>query len=78
MWASLKRLLLVIPAMCVLALTYLFICFSCAGLVELQLVLWGFNKTVSLGVSLGVAIGVYFFVVLNHRIREFIDQRRSG
>jgi len=76
MWSSLKKLLVVIPLMFVLAMAYSFICFACAGLVELQLVLWGFNKTISLGISIGVAIGTYAFIIGNHRLRDYLDSRR--
>lgn len=77
MWAALKRLLVVIPLIFLLGITYTLICFSCAGLVELQLVMWGCNKTMSLGISIGVAIGIYVFIAQNHRLRDIINNWRQ-
>lgn len=77
MWQTLKKLLLVIPAMFVLGFANTLICFSCAGLVELQLVLWGFGKTVSFGISAVVALGVWAFVAFNHKIRDYIEKKRQ-
>lgn len=77
MLAALKRLLVVVPLMFFLSMTYTFICFAGAGLFELQLVMWGCNKTLSLGLSIGVAIGIYVFITHNHRLRDLLNNWRS-
>ena len=68
------RLLAVIPALMLVALCNVFIAFSTSGLVLLQLLASGVNKHVSIGVSILVAIGVHAYIVLNHKIRDYIKQ----
>jgi hypothetical protein len=77
MIAALKRLLLVVPMMFMLAMVHTFVCFVCAGFVDLQLVMMGANKTAALVVAIVAAIGIHVFIVWNYKIRDFIDRQRQ-
>jgi len=69
------RLLSVLPAIILLTITNIFIAFSTAGVVMLQLLAAGFNKHLTLGVAILVAIGVHAYIVFNHKIRDYIKTR---
>jgi hypothetical protein len=77
MLSSLWRLLKALPVLLGVCMAYVFICFVCAGFVELQLMMMGANKNLALGAALLTAVGVYTFIAYNHRIRAFIDGWRS-
>lgn len=76
MMASLKKLIFVIPVMIAFSMVHVFICATCSMFVGLQLVIIGVDKTLSFAISLAIAIGLHTFIVMNHRIRNFINQRR--
>lgn len=69
------RLLAIIPAIVLVALCNVFIAFSTAGVVLLQLLESGTNKHVALGVAILIAIGVHVYIAWNHKIRDYIKAR---
>ena len=77
MISALKKLLLVVPMMFILAMVHTFVCFVCAGFVDLQLVVMGVNKTLALAAAVVVALGIHIFIVWNYKIRDFIDRQRQ-
>lgn len=68
------RLLAVIPAIFLVVLCNVFIAFSTAGVVLIQMLAAGINKHVSLGVAILIAIGVHAYIAWNHKIRDYIKQ----
>lgn len=76
MLVPLKKLILIIPVMVAFSMVHVFICATCSMFVGLQLVIMGVDKTLSFVVSLVIALGLHTFIVMNHRIRDFINQRR--
>lgn len=72
---NVHRMLQVIAAVCFLALGSLLIGFATSGVVMLQLLAAGVNKYISLGVAVLVAIGCNVFIIFNHKIRSFINNR---
>lgn len=74
--ASLKKLIVVLPVLVAFSMVHVFICATCSMFVGLQLVIMGVDKTLSFVVSLVIALGLHTFIVMNHRIRDFINQRR--
>jgi len=69
------RTLSVLPVIVLVTLANVFIAFSTAGVVLVQLLAAGINKHLSLGVALLVAIGVHTHIVFYHKIRNFIKTR---
>ena len=68
------RLLQIVPALILVVFANVFIAFTTAGVVLIQMLAAGYNKHFSLGVALLVAIGVHAYIVWNHKIRDFIKQ----
>lgn len=75
---SAYRLLQVLAAVIALALGTVFICFSTAGVVMLQLLAAGTNKYLALGMAILVAIACSAFIAFNHKIRNFINNRGAN
>lgn len=72
---KIAKLLAVFPAIALMVLANVFICFSVAGVVLMQLLSSGFERYLSLGVAILVAIGVHAYIAFNHKIREYINSR---
>jgi succinate dehydrogenase hydrophobic anchor subunit len=69
------KLLAIIPAIILVVFTNVFIAFSTAGVVLIQMLAAGCNKHVSLGAALLVAVLVHSYIVWNHKIRDYIKTR---
>lgn len=69
-----RKLLAVIPAVFLMVLCNVFIAFSAAGVVLLQMLSSGINKHICLGVSLLIAVGVHIYIAYNHKIKNYINQ----
>lgn len=61
-----------IAALVIFTVLNVFICFSTAGLVLLQLLASGTNRYCALALSIVVAVGSYAYLIFNHKIRNFI------
>lgn len=72
---KITKLLAMFPAVTLMVLSNIFICFSVAGVVLMQLLSLGVERYLSLGVACLVAIGVHFYIAFNHKIREYINSR---
>ena len=72
---SLSRLLAVVPVLLLVTFTNVFICFASSAVVLMQLLTNGTNRYVALFVAVLVAIGVHFYLVFNHKIRNYITKQ---
>jgi hypothetical protein len=61
-----------IAAFAILTLCYVFISFTVAFVVEVELIASGCDRYLSLVIAILVGIAVNAFVALNHKIRNFI------
>jgi hypothetical protein len=71
--SKLNRLLAVFPALLLLTFANVFIGFSTAGVVLIQLLASGTNKYLALTTAVIVAIGVHVYIAYNHKLRNFIE-----
>ncbi len=78
MLSSLKKLLIAVPIMFAIAMIHVFICFSCGGVVALQLNLMGVDKTLGLAAAISTAVGVHTFIVMYDRIRNLMGSLMPG
>lgn len=70
-----QRGLQAIAAACFLVLGTVFICFTVAFVVEIELIASGCDPYISLALAILVGIACNAFVAFNHKIREFIKNR---
>ena len=70
--SKLSRFLAVLPAILLLTFANVFIGFSTAGVVLIQLLASGVNKYVALITAIMVAIGVHAYITFNHKLRIYI------
>jgi len=66
-----------IAAACLLILGNVFICFTVAFVVEIELIASGCNRYVALLLAILTGIVCNTYVVFNHKIRNFIKNQRS-
>lgn len=64
-----------IAATCLLVLGTVFICFTVAFVVEIELIASGCDRYLSLILAILVGIACNAFIAFNHKIREFIKNR---
>lgn len=74
---KLSNLLHAIPAIILVTIVNVFISFTTAGVVLIQLLAAGHNKYLSLGAALLVAIGVHAWIVFNHKLRNYIKDKEQ-
>lgn len=77
----LARLLAALPAILLMTFINVFICFTVAGTVMLELMATGGGNKhpyVTLGVAILVAIGTHCWIVFNHKLRAYIRQQEEG
>jgi succinate dehydrogenase hydrophobic anchor subunit len=74
---KLLGLLHAIPAILLVTFINVFICFTTAGVILIQLLAAGYNKYLSLGVALLVAIGCHAWIVYNHKLRDYIKSKEQ-
>lgn len=74
---GLSRLMATLPAILLITFVNVFICFTTAGMVLVQLLASNTNRYVALGLSILVAVGVHLYIVFNHKIRDYIKQQGS-
>jgi hypothetical protein len=65
----------VIAAFALLVLCTVFICFTVAFVVEIELIASGCDRYLSLALAVLVGIGCNAFIAFNHKIRNFIKNR---
>lgn len=73
--SKLSKWLMAIPVILMVTLANVFISFTCAGVILIQLLGAGVNKHLSLGAALLIAVGVHAYIVFNHKIRNFINKQ---
>lgn len=71
------QFLAILPAILLVTFANVFISFTVAAVVMLQLITGGHNKYLSLGVAILVAIVTHFYIVFNHKIRNYIKHGES-
>ena len=66
-----------LPAILLMTFINVFICFTVAGTVMLELLAGGGSKYpyLCLGTAILVAIGVHCWIVFNHKLRAYIKQQ---
>lgn len=74
---TLHRNLQAIAAFALLVIGTVFMCFTVALVVEIELIASGYNIYLSLVLAVLVAIACNAFLVFNHKIRNFISNNRS-
>jgi hypothetical protein len=67
-----------IAAFALLTLCTVFICFTVAFVVEIQLIASGCDRYLSLAIAILVGVGCNTFIAFNHKIRNFIKNRGSS
>ena len=72
------RLLAVVPAIFMMTMANVFIGFTVAGVVLLQMITNGVNKHVSLATAILVAVAVHLYIIFNHKIRAYINKHSQG
>jgi hypothetical protein len=68
------KFLAILPAILLVTFANVFISFTVAAVVMLQLITSGHNKYLALGVAVLVAVVTHFYIVFNHKIRDYIKQ----
>ncbi len=66
--------LAILPAILLVTFANVFISFTVAAVVMVQLITTGHNKYLSLGVAILTAIFTHLYIVFNHKIRNYIKQ----
>ena len=74
---SVHKKLQSIAAFCFLVVGTVFICFTVAFVVEIELIASGVDRYLSLGLAVLVGIACNAFIAFNHKIRKFINRSQK-
>lgn len=73
--SKLSTLLSVLPAILLLTFANVFISFTSAAVVLIQLIANGANKYVALIVAIMVAVSIHLYIAFNHKLRNYIKKQ---
>ena len=75
---NVTKFLAILPAILLVTFANVFISFTVAAVVMVQLITTGHHKYLSLGVAILTAIVTHCYIVFNHKIRNYIKQGESN
>lgn len=73
--SNFTKLIAVIPAIVIMTIANVFIGFTVAGVVLLQMMSSGANKYVALLTAIMVALAVNGYIIFNHKLRAYIKNQ---
>lgn len=69
-----KRLMAILPALIIMVIANVFIIFSAAAVVLLELMQTNCNKYVALAAALATSCAVYIYINYNHKLKDYINE----